>query len=97
MRRIGPSHAPTNATATVPSSAGPSNGGNHSTPAAAPGAACVHSRATTGASADTQTTRKYCMNATSRMSDPNSPAMIVITDAAPGDSPQMATVPGRTR
>ena len=43
------------------------------------------------------TTRRYCMNATRRVSAPKADAMTMMAEAAPGDMPQTAVVPGSTR
>src|SRR5262245_49795944 len=53
--------------------------------------------ATAEARLATQATRKYCMKATSLASAPNSPAMITIVAAPPGQEPQMLVVAGNKR
>jgi hypothetical protein len=50
-------------------------------------------RAINEATMATNTTRKYCMKATSGASAPKASAMSIITGAAPGNSPQTAVVP----
>src|SRR5215472_7125570 len=42
----------------------------------------------------TITTRRYCMKPTRRTSAPNSPDISTIAEAAPGELPQAAVVPG---
>ena len=68
--------------------------GNHAESAAAAAGAPTHSRATSEATAATITTRRYCMNATSRGSAPNDPDITIITEAPPGAVPHTAVVPG---
>jgi hypothetical protein len=50
-------------------------------------------RAISEAAMATNTTRRYCMKATSGASAPKASAMRIITGAAPGNSPQTAVVP----
>ncbi|MNP56577.1 hypothetical protein D3C76_1513120 [compost metagenome] len=42
----------------------------------------------------TNSTRRYCMNATNRTSAPKSPAIATIAEAPPGDEPQAPVGPG---
>ncbi|OMP13301.1 hypothetical protein COLO4_01916 [Corchorus olitorius] len=51
-------------------------------------------RATTAAAVATNSTRRYCINATSRTSAPKSPAIATIADAPPGDDPHAPVGPG---
>ena len=96
IRRRRPSTAPTPAIASVSTTG--SHGGSigplpwSTFPAAWPSI----SRATTDALSTTMMTRRYCMNATSRGSAPYSSAIAIIAEAAPGEEPQAAVVPGST-
>ncbi|MNT64537.1 hypothetical protein D3C72_2024480 [compost metagenome] len=95
IRNRGPSQAPTTA---MPSVAGKrqSSEGNHSSIAPpCPASSPNPMRATIAAAVATNSTRMYCINATSRTSAPKSPAIATIADAPPGDEPQAPVGPGR--
>ena len=63
-------------------------------PAGEAGATPRSRRETNDAEQTTSATRRYCMKATRRISAPYSSAMAIIAEAAPGEQPQAAVVPG---
>ena len=91
-----PRAPPKPAISSVPTKSCQCMAGNHAwSRMAAPGAP-THSRATIEPTAATSTTRRYCMNATSRASAPKAPDISIMTEAPPGAVPHTAVVPGST-
>ena len=81
-------------TASVLASSMASTDGNQMISGAGPPPAWKARAATSDAAEATQTTRRYCMKATSRTSPPWASAISIIAEAAPADVPQIAVVPG---
>src|SRR5471030_2873135 len=94
MRNRGPSQTPASASSRVTPKR-QSIGGNQITDAAADALSPRLMRATNAAAVATNSTRRYCMKATSRTSAPKSPAMATIALAPPGEEPHAPVGPGR--
>src|SRR5471032_432270 len=94
IRNNGPSQTPASANNKVAAKR-QSTGGNQITAAAADALSPRLMRATNAAAVATNSTRRYCMKATSRTSAPKSPAMATIALAPPGEEPHAPVGPGK--
>src|SRR4030088_439936 len=91
-----PAKAPKAARASVATNGPAAVSGNQTVAGRAPVPGLTQSRETTDATNATNTTRRYCIKATSRTSPPNASAISVMTVAAPGAEPRTAGGSGGT-